>query len=248
MTMVENSSFGELLRQWRDARRMSQLELGLEAEVSARHISFIETGRARPSREMIVALSNVLDVPLRERNALLHAAGFAPVYRETSLNAPQMAQVRQALEMILRQQEPFGAIVFDRHWDLIMANAAFVGLAKLLFSTTQASIVPYAVTTSPRINLVRSLFDPAGWRKYMVNWETVARGMLSRLQREALQDCDVVTRERLRSVLTYPGVPARWSEPDFDAPQDLIIPVEISFGEQTLRFSALLPHSAARRI
>ena len=115
MVVVNNSSFGELLRRWRETRRVSQLELGLEAKVSARHISFIETGRSKPSREMVIALSNVLDVPLRERNVLLQAAGFAPVYRETSLDAPQMAQVRQALELILKQQEPFGAIVFDRH-------------------------------------------------------------------------------------------------------------------------------------
>jgi transcriptional regulator with XRE-family HTH domain len=231
----DTGTFGELLRQWREARRMSQLELGLEAQVSSRHISFIETGRARPSRAMIIALSSVLDVPLRERNALLHAAGFAPVYRETSLNDPQMAQVRQALELILRQQEPFGAIVFDRNWELIMANAAYVRLANFQIGKVDGTLVPYTVTPAPRLNLVRLLFDPAGWRPHIVNWEIVARGVLTRLQREANWDCDAMTRELLRSVLAYPGVPARWSELDFDVPQDLIIPVEISLGERTLR-------------
>src|SRR5262249_44172309 len=115
MAVTKSSTFGELLRQWRVTRHSSQLELGMEAGVSARHISFIETGRAKPSREMVIILATVLDVPLRERNLLLHAAGFAPLYSETSLDDPQMAEARRALELILMQQEPFGAIVFDRH-------------------------------------------------------------------------------------------------------------------------------------
>ena len=111
MAVVKTNTFGELLRSWRLTRRASQLELGMEAGVSARHISFIETGRANPSQEMVIILATVLDVPLRERNLLLHAAGYAPLYSETSLDDPQMAQVRRALELILENQEPFGAVV-----------------------------------------------------------------------------------------------------------------------------------------
>ncbi|HZS05574.1 MAG TPA: helix-turn-helix transcriptional regulator [Blastocatellia bacterium] len=235
MAVAEVSSFGELLRRWRETRRVSQLELGLEAGVSARHLSFIETGRARPSREMVVILSGVLDIPLRERNVLLHAAGYAPVYRETSLNDPQMAQVRQALQMILRQMEPFGAIAFDRRWDILMANAAFLRFNSLLFGESYSTIAPLTVTTEPRHNLLHLLFDPAGWRPYMVNWETVAKAVLERVHREIIWDRDPAMRELLDAVLGYPDVPARWSEPDFEAPQDLIIPVEMRVGERTLR-------------
>src|SRR5262245_39209954 len=116
--------FGQLLRQWRARPRMSQLDLAVEAEISSRHLSFVETGRSRPSREMVLRLARVLDIPLRGRNDLLVGAGYAPMYRETGLDAPAMAQVRRALDFILRQQEPYPAIVLDRHWNILEANAA----------------------------------------------------------------------------------------------------------------------------
>src|SRR6202047_4462500 len=119
---VEPGGVGPPLRRWRESRHLSQLELALEAEVSSRHISFLETGRAAPSREMLLTLSNVLDVPLRERNLLLLAAGYAPVYRETSLDDPRMTQVRAALELILGRHEPRSAFAFDRYWNIVMAN------------------------------------------------------------------------------------------------------------------------------
>jgi transcriptional regulator with XRE-family HTH domain len=115
---------GSLLQHWRKARHLSQLALATEAEVSSRHLCFIENGRARPSREMILLLANVLDVPLRERNALLLAAGFAPVYLERGLDAPELAAVRGALDAILRQHEPFPAVVMNRQWDLVTTNRA----------------------------------------------------------------------------------------------------------------------------
>src|SRR5260370_13955169 len=121
---VEASGVGPLLRRWREARHRSQLDLARDAEVSSRHISFLETGRAEPSREMLLVLSNVLDVPLRERNFLLLAAGYAPVYGETSLDDPRMFQVRAAVEVILKSNEPRSALAPDRHWNLGMANAA----------------------------------------------------------------------------------------------------------------------------
>src|SRR5919206_1182337 len=122
---------GSLLRQWRERRRMSQLSLALEAEVSSRHISFMETGRSRPSREMVLLLAEVLDVPPRARNDLLAAAGYAPIYRESRLDAPEMAQFRRALDFLLRQQEPYPAIVLDRYWNILLANRGtdrFMGL------------------------------------------------------------------------------------------------------------------------
>src|SRR5215510_9138519 len=117
------TDFGRLLRQWRLARRMSQLDLALSANVSSRHISFIETGRSTPSREMVVLLSNTLSLPLRQRNGLLQAAGYAPIYRETSFDDPEMAEMLRALRLILAQHGPVGgAVAFDRRHDVIMAN------------------------------------------------------------------------------------------------------------------------------
>ena len=230
------NSFGDLLRRWRTTRRVSQLELGLDAQVSARHISFIETGRANPSREMVVILASVLDVPLRERNALLVAAGFAPIYHETDLNAPPMAQVRHALELLLKQHEPFGAIVFNRYWDLVMANRAYLNLTALLSGASESPFAPYTITPPPRLNILRLLFDPAAWKPFIVNWDQVARSTLDRLHREAVQYRDPALHELLHTLLAFPDVPARWRDPDFDTPQDVIIPVEIRLGDLTLRF------------
>src|ERR1700739_4921923 len=126
-TAIQPTGVGPLLRRCREARHLSQLELALEADVSARHLSFLETGRAEPSKEMLLTLSNVLDVPLRERNFLLLAAGYAPVYGETSLDDPRMLQVRAAVEVILKSNEPRSALAHDRHWNGVVANGAFVG-------------------------------------------------------------------------------------------------------------------------
>jgi transcriptional regulator with XRE-family HTH domain len=236
MAVIKTNTFGELLRSWRLTRRASQLELGMDAGVSARHISFIETGRANPSQEMVIILATVLDVPLRERNLLLHAAGYAPLYSETSLDDPQMAQVRRALELILENQEPFGAVVFDRHWDVVMVNAAYVRFTSLLLGSNHIVPAPLRVISPPRPNLLHMLFDPAGWRPFIANWDVVARSLISRVHREIVLERDPATRELLSAILSYPGVPKRWSEPNFESPQDVIIPIEMRFGDQTLRF------------
>ena len=117
-----NNGFGRLLRQWRTQKRMSQLDLALEAEISPRHLSFLESGRAQPSREMVILLVEVLGVPLRERNELLITAGYAPLYHETRLDAPAMAHLHRALDFILRQQEPYPTLVLDRHWNVLKVN------------------------------------------------------------------------------------------------------------------------------
>lgn len=139
---LEPGGIGMLIRRWREARRLSQLELALDAEVSSRHISFVETGRAAPSREMILTLANVLDIPLRERNVLLLAAGYAPIYRETSLDDPRMSQVRTAMELILKKQEPYSAFAFDRYWNIVMSNAAFAQFLKTALGK-DTGLVPY---------------------------------------------------------------------------------------------------------
>src|SRR5262249_7644085 len=189
---------------------------------------------AKPSREMVIILATVLDVPLRERNLLLHAAGFAPLYSETSLDDPQMAQVRRALELILERQEPFGAIVFDRHWDIVMVNAAYLRFTSILFGSNHIVATPLTVISTPRPNLLHLMFDPAGWRPFITNWDAVARSLIPRVHREVVLARDPATRELLSTILAYPGVPKRWGEPDFESPKDILIPIEMRFGDRTL--------------
>ena len=169
------SPVGRLLRDWRTARGLSQLDLALRAGFSARHVSFIETGRSQPSREAVLALAEALEVPLRERNVLLEAAGFADAYRETSLDAETMAPIRSMLRFILDRHAPYAAIVLDRYSTCVMGNAAADRLVAL---TVDASIV------TANANHLRLAFHPLGARRFIVNWEEVGRHLLARAERE----------------------------------------------------------------
>ena len=166
------AGFGPVLKRWRARRRVSQLDLALEAGVSARHLAFLETGRARPSREMVVTLGAALEVPLRERNELLLAAGFAPVYPEHPLSAERLAPIRLACETLLRRHEPYPAIQFDRHWNLLAANAA----ARRMFGLPDGD--------AP-VNIVRLLAGHPAIDDLVQNWPDVAHDMLARLRLEA---------------------------------------------------------------
>jgi transcriptional regulator with XRE-family HTH domain len=205
------SAFGWLLRQWRMRRRLSQLALAVEAEISSRHLSFLETGRAQPSREMALLLADVLDVPLRDRNELLTAAGYAPLYHETGLDAPAMAHLHRALEFILRQQEPYPTLVLDRHWNVLKVNE---GSARV-----QAYFLdPAAVTELGPPNAMRLMFHPQALRPYIVNWEATAASLIQWLHRDALNGFgDVETRNLLEELLSYPDVPRHWRTRDLNA-------------------------------
>jgi transcriptional regulator with XRE-family HTH domain len=229
-TELEPSGIGALLRRWREARHLSQLDLALDAEVSSRHISFLETGRAAPSREMILTLCDVLDVPLRERNMLLLAAGFAPVYRETSLDDPRMAQVRAALELILGQHEPRSAFAFDRYWNLVMVNEAYIRFLTAVLGAAPAGLAPLRVLKPPYQNLMHLLFAPTAMRKVILNWEQLAKSLLNQAHRAAAWTRDPTMQELINALLAYPGVPARWREPDLESSRDLILPVELDIG------------------
>jgi transcriptional regulator with XRE-family HTH domain len=228
---VHGIGVGPLLRRWREARHFSQLDLALEADVSSRHISFLETGRAAPSREMVLTLTNVLDVPLRERNILLLAAGYAPVYQETRLDDPRMAQVRTAMELILRRHEPRSALVFDRYWNLVMTNAAYVRFLTFALGKEPAGLTPFEITKPPRLNLLHLVFDPNGVRKMILNWEQIAKALLEQAHRVAAWSRDEKLRDLIATILAYPGVPSRWREPDLEAPQALMLPFELDFGD-----------------
>jgi transcriptional regulator with XRE-family HTH domain len=234
-TAIEPGGVGPLLRRWRESRHLSQLDLALEAEVSARHISFLETGRAEPSREMLLALANVLDVPLRERNFLLLAAGYAPIYGETSLDDPRMTQVRAAIEIILRSNEPRSAIAHDRHWNIVMANDAFVRFLTVTLGQPPAGLTALQVSKMPRLNVLRLVFDPNQVRRIIVNWETIAKSLLNEAFRRLAWARDETLKKLITEILSYPGVPARWREPDLEAPHELILPMELSLDGKIAR-------------
>jgi transcriptional regulator with XRE-family HTH domain len=229
-TELEPSGIGALLRRWREARHLSQLDLALDAEVSSRHISFLETGRAAPSREMILTLCDVLDVPLRERNMLLLAAGFAPIYRETSLDDPKMAQVRAALELILGQHEPRSAFAFDRYWNLVMVNEAYIRFLTAVLGSAPGGLEPLHVLKPPYQNLMHLLFAPSAMRKVILNWEQLAKSLLNQAHRAAAWTRDPTMQELINALLAYPGVPAKWREPDLESSRDLVLPVELDLG------------------
>ena len=222
------SPVGTLLQRWRQVRHMSQLALATEADVSPRHVCFIETGRARPSREMVLLLASALDVPLRERNALLLAAGYAPIYRESNLDAPELAAARAALDAILRQQEPVPAGVMNRYWDILTSN----GAASRFFGF----LLDQAPTSGPA-NVLRMMFDPKGLRPYVVNWEAAAEALIRRVHREAIGGApDPLTIELLEEVLAFPDVPRSWRRPNPETPLVPVIPVTFRKGSKTFAY------------
>ncbi len=223
------TAVGTLLRQWRERRRMSQLGLAGEAGLSARHLSFVETGRAQPSRDLLLALARALEVPLRARNELLTAAGFASIYRETPLDAPELAQVRRAVDFMLRQQEPYPALVLDRHWNIVTANAAMGRVVGLLLTPAQS-----AAAGAP--NIMRLTYHPRGLRNAIVNWEETASAYIQWLHRDLLRTGDPKTRALLDELLAYPGVPRKWLALDLDASTEPFLAMTFRTPALTLSF------------
>ncbi|CAB3747448.1 helix-turn-helix domain-containing protein [Paraburkholderia solisilvae] len=199
---ASTGELGNLLRYWRDVRGVSQLDLSLEAGVSQRQISFIESGRSVPGRDTLLTLAQTLDVPLRERNALLLAAGYAPLYSEAPWNAQEMHSVVRALERVVRQHEPYPAIVMDRHWNVLMTNDA----ALRFFNC----FIDMASREGPR-NMLHLMFDPQGMRPFVADWETVSRSLLQRVYRESVgRVVDDDTAHLLDALLAYPDTPRDW--------------------------------------
>jgi transcriptional regulator with XRE-family HTH domain len=189
-----NAGIGDLLRYWRQVRGKSQLELAADARTTPRYVSFVETGRAQASRRMVVRLAGALDVPLRERNALLLAAGYAPLYSEGALGAPELDGVQAALTSMLDQHEPFPAVVMDRGWNVLRANA---GAARLFGGLLSPSPLPEPA------NVLRLMIEPGPVRDAVSNWDAVVPALLERARREAVGGVlDAETRvllDRLRS-------------------------------------------------
>ena len=231
------SPVGRLLRDWRTARGLSQLDLALRAGFSARHVSFIETGRSRPSREALLALAETLEVPLRDRNVLLEAAGFADAYRETSLDAETMAPIRSMLRFILDRHAPYAAIVLDRYSTCVMGNAAADRLVAL---TVDASIV------TANANHLRLAFHRLGARRFIVNWEEVARHLLARAERELATPGDARAAALLAELRDGAGPLPRAAPP---LAGDLLLPIHIRRDGVELRlFSAIMTLGTPRDV
>jgi transcriptional regulator with XRE-family HTH domain len=194
------NDLGALLRHWRDLRGISQLDLSFNAGVSQRHISFIESGRSVPSRQMLLDIAQTLDIPLRERNTLLLAAGYAPMYADAAWNAQEMQSVTKALGRMLRQHEPFPALVMDRYWNVLMTNES----APKFFNC----FIDMAARKGPR-NMLHLIFVPDGMRPFVADWQSVADSLIRRVSRESVgRVIDDPTRELLAALRAYPDVPA----------------------------------------
>jgi transcriptional regulator with XRE-family HTH domain len=228
-------AFGRMLRQWRDARHMSQLTLATEAGISTRHLSFLETGRAQPSREMVQLLTGMLDVPFGDRNALLVAAGYAPAYGDRPLAAPDLAPVRRALEYILRQQEPFPALVLDGEWNIVMSNAA----AHRIFDLFRATL------KTP--NVMRTVFDPNGLRPFIVNWPCIAECLMQNLHREVAATGSQAIVNLRDELLAYPGVPTRWRTPDALSSFPPLVSMQLCKGDVSMAFFSTITVFATPR-
>jgi transcriptional regulator with XRE-family HTH domain len=222
--VTQRPKVGPLLREWRERRRLSQLDLGLEAGVSARHLSFIETGRSRPSAEMVVQLATALDVPLRERNTLLLAAGHAPAYGQRDLDEPEMGPVREAIDRLLRAHEPFPAVVIDRHWGLVAGNAAIplmtAGVAEHLLE--------------PPVNVLRLSLHPEGMAPRIVNLGEWRAHLLDRLGREAVVSGDPALFALHDELSGYPSGEPGFS-PDLDVGA-IAVPLRLKIEGQELSF------------
>jgi transcriptional regulator with XRE-family HTH domain len=197
---------GDLLREWRQRRRMSQLDFAVEAEISSKHLSFLETGRSQPSREMLLHLAELLDVPLRERNSLLMAAGFAPMFKEHALSDPALQPARDAVELVLRGHQPYPAIAVDRHWQLVAANDAA--------NYFMAGVAPKLLTQP--LNVLRLTLHPDGMAPRVVNLGEWREHLLSRLRRQIDVSADATLAELYKELSEYPA-PAHAAEPPASA-------------------------------
>jgi transcriptional regulator with XRE-family HTH domain len=225
-------TLGDLLRYWRRVRSMSQLDLASAAMTTPRHMSFVETGRSRPSREMVLRLAGALDVPLRDRNGLLLAAGYAPLYVERALDDPALDRVNAAISGMLAQHEPLPAVVMDRGWNLLRVNAGARSLFTGLFA-------PEAVPSSA--NVLRVILEPGPVRSRILNWRELAPALLERARREAVGGVlDLATAELVQELRTRPDVASVLSAPRAPAPPSPIIDVHVDYHDTDLRFFSVV--------
>lgn len=229
--MNRGNGFGERLRFWRNRRGLSQLDLAGHAGISQRHLSFLELGRALPSREMVARLAATLNIPLRQQNAFLVAAGFAPAWRETNLDAPDVAEIRKALDYMLAQQEPFPAVVVDRHWNLLLSNHSAVRLVAFLVGPLDPDAA---------VNLADALVAPDVLRPHLVNWTEVVGYFIRSVELDALADGTDETTALLERLLAYDGVPLRADIATLRSDQGPVLPMHFRKDGLSLRLFTTL--------
>jgi transcriptional regulator with XRE-family HTH domain len=229
---VTAGQFSSLLKHWRNVRRLTQIELAGDANVSARHLCFLETGRAQPSREMVQLLGSALDLPLDERNALHVAAGFVPPYGDQGLAADNLQPVRQALDFILRQQEPYPGIVIDGRWDVRIRNQASTRLFKAFRDA-------FEMESGLANNAMHTVFHPKGLRQFIVNWDEFAGQLIQILHRE-VAGASRVSAQLLDEIMTYPGLPAEWRFPRNPAGSSPVMTMQLRKGDLRLAFFSTL--------
>jgi transcriptional regulator with XRE-family HTH domain len=229
--LAKKTELGDLLRQWRTSRGRSQLNLSLDTGISQRQISFIESGRSTPSRPTLMGIAQALEVPLRERNSLLLAAGYAPLYSEAAWNAEEMKRIIKALERIMTQHEPYPAIVMDRYWNVLLTNDA----ALRFFNC----FIDMSARKAPR-NMVHLMFDPQGMRPFTANWESLAKTLIHRIHREAVGHVvDQRTKDLVTDLLNYPGVELDLQSPETPGALPMI-PMTFIKGGATMNYFSLV--------
>ena len=230
--MTGSPGFGPALRNYRQLAALSQQVLAERAEVSARHVSFLETGKSAPSRQMVLLLGNALDLPLRERNVLLACAGFAPVYQESALSDERMAEVRRALQFILRQHEPYGATVVNRRYDVLDLNQ---GAARMLGAFIADPQDPTIVG-----NAIHAFFHPNGLRPFVVDWEVAAGILMDRLHLEGRGPGGAEVRQLIDEVMAYPGLPERFTRVDVHSAPDPFLALELQRDQTRIRVFGMI--------
>jgi transcriptional regulator with XRE-family HTH domain len=235
--------FGAMLRDWRSHRGLSQLSLSMRSGISQRHISCLETGRARPSRPMVLALADALAVPLRERNALLARSGFAPAYGAAPLDAEALRMFREAVDLALAHHEPYPALVLDGRWNLVKLN----GAALALFGRCVDPVAALAAIGSPAsYQVVRLCLDDRGLRPFIVNWQELVYSFLLRARQGLLHNPgDAELKGLIDEILAHPDAPRRWHAPDWTTPPTPAINMVLDDGETRWSLFTMLAHFGA---
>ena len=234
--MTSQTGFTETLRQWRKQRKVSQLELALAADVSQRHISWLETGRSQPSREMVIRLSEALDIPLRDRNYFLNTAGFADLYSHSRLEEPSMAPVLSILETILKNHEPYPAYVMDRHWNIKLQNDA----ASIMFEVAgDAEKIWNDIGDNGEQNIALLTVHPNGLRNYIQNWDEMILPFVKRIKKEALESNDAELIERVKKLQQYVGG-IESNTPQTNEPLLPVLPIKFGTQDFTLNLYSII--------
>ena len=222
----QSKMFAALLKYWRGKRGLSQLDLALKADISTRHISFLETSRSQPSQDMVLRLADTLDLPLREQNKLLCEAGFEAAFAESNQGSLEDPAIKRVLQFMMDKQEPYPLLVMDRNYRLVSMNKAATRFLAGSVGDVDSSF-----------NVMKAIFEEQSFKPHIENWDSAAREVLSRLQREVLQNpADSELTKLLESILALPGIPSNWRIPDLSRGSQAVFPFQFRLGSHRLEF------------